>query len=480
MKPAHQAFFVAVLAFVLFGLQSASGLTLAAIIGTLLVAASLIALRYVDPTGRLRLGEIFLLAVTLRWIISAIAFLVISEKNPGFIAPDEIFYDSTAFYFAEYLAGHVPNPYPDNFPGGVIWTSGVIYYLFGFVPMVPRFLNGIIGAWGAVLAGLIGWRLLDEAVGRRAAFLAAVTPSLIVWATVNTKDASTLLGGEVALFAFLLLRDRFSVRSLALFAGGLLFVAAHRPYEIVFIGVAAVAGFAFTQQGNTARNILVGVALTAVVAVLVRVTGATEISTQQGELGTMDTIAMLREGYASGAGSAVNTKLVDTSTPTGLMLWAPIGLFYFYFAPIPFTGTSLASMATSPEMICLYLLMPAVIRGARQTLRDRFRATMPLLVYLFASSVGWSLVITNVGSLYRYRSQVLFVLLIFMAADMVRKKRASLAAAAVDPFIESVLRARALRDARLARPALVASAPQQASPDQPGPRPLPSPSPAGR
>ena len=104
----------------------------------------------------------------------------------------------------------------------------------------------------------------------------------------------------------------------------------------------------------------------------------------------------MREGYAVGTGSAVNVNLVDTSTAAGLLMWVPVGLFYFYLAPIPFTGGSMASLATSPEMLVIYFLVPSIVRGLRTSLRDRFRTTMPLLVFVLASSVGWSMVVTMV------------------------------------------------------------------------------------
>ena len=101
MKPAHQAFLIVAIGFLLFGLQSTSGLSVAAIIGTVTVLPSLLLIRSLDPNGRMRLGEIFLLAVMLRWAAAAVAYLIINDKNPGFIAPDEIFYDGAGAYYGQ-------------------------------------------------------------------------------------------------------------------------------------------------------------------------------------------------------------------------------------------------------------------------------------------------------------------------------------------------------------------------------------------
>jgi hypothetical protein len=77
--------------------------------------------------------------------------------------------------------------------------------------------------------------------------------------------------------------------------------------------------------------------------------------------------------------------------------------------------------------------MPSLWRGLRRAVNDNLAATAPLLLYLLVSSIGWSMLVTNVGTLYRYRTQVLFVPLLLIAYDqMLRAHRRT-------PVVASVL-----------------------------------------
>jgi len=136
----------------------------------------------------------------------------------------------------------------------------------------------------------------------------------------------------------------------------------------------------------------------------------------------LDRFNELREAY-SDAGSVVRTNLVDTSTPLGLLLWLPIGLAYFFFAPLPFSGSSAISLAATPEMLVWYWLLPSAARGFRIARRNnQLRALSPLLLYAMVSAIGWSIVITNVGSMFRYRGQILFFAIILIAIDQVTRR----------------------------------------------------------
>jgi hypothetical protein len=46
---------------------------------------------------------------------------------------------------------------------------------------------------------------------------------------------------------------------------------------------------------------------------------------------------------------------------------------------------------------------------------------------MMISSVGWSIAVTNVGTIYRHRAQILFVPLILIASDQVRRRAARMA-----------------------------------------------------
>ena len=187
---------------------------------------------------------------------------------------------------------------------------------------------------------------------------------------------------------------------------------------------AITGSFFFTSVRNLWRNLVLFTVLPVFLLLIIKVTNATAVfgGGDTGEETSADRLDTVRNGYADQAGSAINVDMIDTSTPLGMIAWIPIGVSYFYLAPIPFLGTSIISLATSPEMLVWYFLLPSVFRGLSFALRHRLRLIAPIMLYALISTVGWSLVVTNVGTLYRYRSQVLFFALIMAACDHVRRR----------------------------------------------------------
>jgi hypothetical protein len=124
----------------------------------------------------------------------------------------------------------------------------------------------------------------------------------------------------------------------------------------------------------------------------------------------------MAEGDSAYAGDA------EISSPMKAIGFLPIGLFYFLFAPAPWQIFNLRQALTFPEMIGWYLLLPAVVRGARHGLRVRFPAAVALLGPGVVLSVSYALVRSNLGTAYRHRAQVLVIYLIFAAIGLVHRR----------------------------------------------------------
>ncbi len=407
----------------IFGLIVGDGLAAAVVVSLPLILLSILAIRVLEGANNgSNLLTIFLLALTLRWLVSVVVYYTVYSTRPGLLAPDEYYYDWAGMYVADYLHGRVPDPAGEVYTPGIVWLSAAFYYVLGHVPMVPKFINCLGGAWAAVLTALIAMRIYPVVVARRAGMLAAVFPSLVMWSSLNIKDCSTLLGAEIALLAFLHLRERFRLWLVGLFILSLLYIATNRAYEILFIGASVGASFFFTKLRHLLRNLVVFTLLVMALLVIVRQTDADSVPGSSDET-TFERVNAARSAYVMDTGSAMNVDLVDASTPSGLAMWLPIGLAAFYFAPIPFTGTSAISLATSPEMLLWYFLLPSLFRGLREAVRSRLRAIAPVMLYVIVSSLGWALVVTNIGTLFRFRAQIMFFPLILIAADQVRRRR---------------------------------------------------------
>ncbi|HZS38710.1 MAG TPA: hypothetical protein VFF06_17885 [Polyangia bacterium] len=406
------------------------GLGLALMAGIAVAAPSLWLCSRLDRPG-LSLMAIFLVALALRWGVCAGINYLVYETRPGLFAPDEIRYDYSGWMYCLYLEGKIPHPWDGGAVTGVIRLTGVSYYLLGHNVMVPKMIIGVLGAWSAALTALMAARLFPAAVARRAGWLAAVFPSLVLWSSVLMKDTTSLVGAQLALLGFLMISERFSLPALVLLFLGVGVISYERPYEIIFVALAVSAGLLVQGDRRLLRNSALLVALSMALFLVIKRSGGDTAALGEGGGSIVDRVAILRAGYASAnVGSAVNTQIVDTSSAGGLLLWIPIGLVYFFLAPFPFTGGSIISLATSPEMLLLYWMVPSAWRGLRAALKRRTRGFMALFFYLLISSVGWSIAITNVGTIYRYRAQILFVPLMLIAADQVRRRESGAALSA--------------------------------------------------
>jgi hypothetical protein len=369
------------------------------------------------------LVQSFLVALIARWLVCVLVQYFVYDPatlgRAGLFAPDELQYDYEARLYAQYLAGLGPNPFFGDGPRtGVAQFAARVYVVFGPSLITCKLFMCLLGAWTAVFVALLGAEVSPQ-VGRRAGLFAALFPSLVLWTSLLLKDGFALFGALLVLSVVALVRaGRVSLVWLALVPAGLGTIAASRPYEMAFVVAALVGGVIMARQrsGGFVRNLAFFVILSLLVTVIMQRFFSQPLDIVEDE-SPLARVASIRAGMAQGAGSAVRHDIVDVRTPAGLVLWIPIGLFYFFFAPLPFSGGTVISLATSPEMLYWYWLLPSVVRGLRRGITLRWDVIVPLLLYAIVSSIGWSILVTNVGTIYRFRAQMLFVPLLFAAID---------------------------------------------------------------
>jgi hypothetical protein len=422
---------------VALGFAAADGGALGASAMITLGVFSSVVIRRVEARRSADLTSMFLVALAARYLVAVLVEHVVYSPaaldRPGLFAPDELQYFYEARIYAEHLAGRLPS-LDDEI--NVVWSTapmriaGYCFYLFGAVNLVPKMLICTFGAWTSVLTALIAEELFPGS-GRRAGWMTALFPSLVLWTSLVLKDGVALLGVEVFLTAFILRvgRTRLSAPLVVLLAvPGLGAIAASRAYEMGFLAAAVVGALLIGRGGRFGRNLgLYAVVSLALVLFMQRYIQQPVDFT--GDESPLAKLAAIRSGFAEGTGSAIRHDIVDVRSPAGLVAWIPIGLAYFFFAPLPFTGGSIISAATTPEMLVWYAMLPSMWRGLRRASRERSVGFLVLFLFTMSSAIGWSILVTNVGTIYRFRAQIMFVLLILAAYDRCSRRSAT----AVDP-----------------------------------------------
>jgi hypothetical protein len=398
---------------------------------------------------------VFAIALTVR----TVAALGIMAFHRGVLIPDEANYLRIAGLAADHRLG------PDLWSGygqqlyrttaGFTWPLTALFRLTGDQKIVAQLYVALLGAAAAALAT----RLASHAVARHwavaAGLIVALVPSQVLWSSVVLRESTVwVLLLVIALAAAELLRDRVPPRSTALClvaAGAALFVLGRTRSQ-----TAVIAAWAFALvvvalargQALGARALAVGILLVAPLAAGLGPAGFGLVSDRFGRL------AETRTDLAVDADSAiVPTTLVrpasrpndrggastETTAPPanpcedvgseacattrdGEVVVAddgvdsdlqqlPRGLVATLARPYPWEATDdLALLLARVENVGWFGLYGAVI-----ALRERRRAlAFPIvaggaIVLVAALSQG------NVGTAFRHRGQILWVLAVLAA-----------------------------------------------------------------
>ncbi len=363
------------------------------------------------------LCTIFLLGISLRCVIALVNHYLLPH---GTFALDDGRYNQVGRQLVAYWQGE------GSYPGyiahtnqvGWFYVNAAIYWLWGFVPLVPAFLNCLIGPFTAVYVFYLCQEVFDRKTGVRAALLAMFFPSLMLWSSINLKDALTVFSIIMILWYALTLQRTPSLRRFAMLLGFLVLLGTLRSYLFVLAGVSIAGSFAIARIGMSIKGlILAALMLISSLALYQQYGFGSDVLEADG----LQTLSELRLELGEG-GSAYGLE-DGLNSPMKAIAYLPKGLAYFLLAPAPWQIFNLRQALTFPEMLIWYCLLPAVWRGMRYALRHHSQAAVTLLCFVGLITVAYALVETNLGTAYRHRAQVLVVYLIFAGVGLAHRRR---------------------------------------------------------
>lgn len=379
----------------------------------------------IDPTGQAK-GSSWLApseAQAVRRLILA-AFLVraacaVVLHGSGYsriLAPDEQTYAGHGWAIALYWLGETvapPSRYASGQPLGYFQLNALFFLLFGRNELPIKIANAAIGALTLRYIYLLGRELYGSSVAYRAASISAYLPSLVLWSSVNIRDAWVIFLIAFSAWQGLRIQAGRSPSAVFWYAAAVLLVSRFRDYLVYVLLVPPVAVLLIARGQRMLRNFAVAVVLAVVGLLMI----------QQGIVGrltesrlTLEALAEVRQNMATG-GSAFEVE-ADISTPGAALTFLPIGLAYFFFSPFPWQITTTLKALALPEVLFLYSLVPSVTRGIRWILRNRFLESAQVLLLISLIAVSYALGSGNVGTMYRHRAQAIVLLLIIAALGM--------------------------------------------------------------
>jgi hypothetical protein len=271
------------------------------------------------------------------------------------------------------------------------------------------------------LVYLLARRFFHVVVARRAALLVGFVPSMILWNSITLKDTLTTFLIILTLYSCVRLKDKVSLVNLLLTLLPVIAIQPIRFYMLYFLGIAVVVSLFFERGTKLITGVPKSLLVGGLVVVMIMIVGITSGAEEGASFLDLERVNQFRHGMADTANSGFAAD-VDISTPLGALAFLPIGVTYLLLAPFPWQYGTLRSLFAAPETIMWWFMFPAMITGLRFTLKKRFAAVSPIILFSFALIPGYALMHGNVGSAFRQRAQIFVFLFIFTAVGQYAKR----------------------------------------------------------
>ncbi len=361
-----------------------------------------------------RLRELFLRALFLRCVLAIGLHFFVSEYV---FAPDQTAYHAGGLLLAQNWEG--TSELLPRGPRAYFYIVGAIYFLVGPQSLVPKLMNALVGALLVRVGADIALKLSgDTAVAVRAAAYLAYFPSLILWSSLNIRDAWTILLIAVICRHAVILGTALSARSVIVYALAVLALVQFRDYLLYPVTLPVVLSFVVRGQKHFVRNMALAALLVAVA------TYADQSLGSDRKFRSLDFEELSETRYWMSVGAASAFRPVDISTPGKALAFLPVGLTYFLLAPFPWMLGSVRQILAVPETLFFYTLLPSIVAGAAYLLRHKLGISLSVIFVVAALTFGYALGEGNAGTAYRHRAQILPFLLIFAAIGQELRKQA--------------------------------------------------------
>lgn len=370
------------------------------------------------------LSNIFIIGLLIRLFL---AVAVTPQVDPYIFAGDDVWYDQLGWGIAKHWQETGTYSLPDDLPAAVTIVyniyNGIVYYIFGHAPLVPKVINCFVGSFIAIYIFFITRHLFSRKAAILAAFLTQFFPSLILWSTLNLRDTFIIFALVMIIWKIITLQTKFKICSLIpLFLSLLVIYLLRLPLLLpIFLSVviSMVIGIIIPQRGKFFYSAATGIILLISIFIMYQeLRIGLPLRLEPDAL--LGWAAIRRAGIMASGGSVFYSD-IDISTPAKALKFLPIGITYFLFAPFPWSIISFRQIFTIFEMPVWYLLFLKIIGGTLFVVRNKFRESAIILIYLVITTASLSLVAGNIGLAYRLRAQVLPFFLILAAVGIVER-----------------------------------------------------------
>lgn len=395
------------------------------------------------------LVNVFFIGLLLRlWL----GILIEMFQLRDLFGPDAYTYDNLGFRLLEIWRGiNVPNDMrtqlalsPTNTGWGMIRVVAVLYAIFGQSVFVAQSFCAVFGALTAPLVYFCAEQIFNnKKVAKVSSMAIAVFPSFVIWSSQLLKDGLIVFLLVCTMVLVLQLQKKLNYLYIVLLVFAVFGVYVMRFYIFYMLAISVVGSF-FIGSGTTVKTMSRNIVIVMILGIALTYLGILRSASENFETYTdLQKIQLSRQDLAVSAESGFGED-VDVSTFGGLIAAIPIGLVYLMFSPFPWEATKLSQIMVLPETLIWWGLIPIMISGLAYTVRHRFRAAIPIIIFSLMLTLSYSIFQGNVGMLYRQRIQIQVFLFMFISVGWAliseRKENKKLLIQAKNQEIERRLR----------------------------------------
>ncbi|MCB9647846.1 MAG: hypothetical protein H6730_14750 [Deltaproteobacteria bacterium] len=297
-------------------------------------------------------------------------------------------------------------------------VNALLAAVFGASRYPPSLLNGPINVWAAFNFGRLAEMIYGREAGRWTFLGGLFFPSLMLWSSMNIREAWSFLVISFVLLSAHRLRQRFSPWDAALLLGSIAAMYSIRSYLVPLLFGGVVLSYLVVRV----RQLPYALFSLALILVLAQSVGQNfgldpAILSED----SLETVDELRRGLAYG-GSAYGAE-VDTRTVAGSLAYLPEGIARFLLGPYPWAVRSWRQMLTVPESLLWYWIVVLAGLALARDLRKRLTRVAPSFFVLLLVTAGYGLVSGNEGTAYRHRAQIMMIVFVFASSHPVFQRR---------------------------------------------------------
>ncbi len=409
------------------------------------LAVSAWVLRWFPPAERRFVVTVFLVGLSLRYLLTLIFHLFsLSHGNGGivsFIGGDSIGYSGAALTLSKIIQGHATLPMPiyigDVYRGilsnwdfsfyqnvySYLLTS--IYFLFDYSPLAAKFMNCFFNSMAGVIVYAIAKRIYTVRIAKISMLFFMFFPTLIIWSTENLKDSLFLMLTLLSLWSLLQFQtNRRKIYLALLFLIVALLIGIRlKTFVKFFVIVSAVSAVLFYAtvilKNNLKRLAVTGIIIAALLLGIgiqrkidiyahIKPFVIKSMTTHIGHITTGGTnYKLFPDSFYT------RSDALDNITPRDTARYLIKSSFYFLLVPFPWDVETRHQLLFLPQTLLWYIYLCLAVIGTAYSLNKHRRDSLSLILYVLAVTFCLGASSGNIGTVIRHRdliSPIIFIL----------------------------------------------------------------------